>query len=189
MYTFLANSNILHIRINLSLGYINLTLPTPSLIVFLCANKVLACFLPPCHTFSLFHCQKPNYFALHRFACYSLSRVFVEGRALRGIPCARLKAADRWEALNLTEQTRGRAEDWARILWVPSRCHRRIPTIRFSDIAPETCSLIGPQPFFLSLAKVQSRPRNRDESNPLARPGCCISYAFHQKATGHVTIP
>lgn len=31
--------------------------------------------------------------------------VFIEAKWKRGIPCACLEAADRWEALNLTEQT------------------------------------------------------------------------------------
>lgn len=112
---------------------------------------------------SFFHCQELKYFALHRFALYSLSRVFVEGQVLRGIPCACLEATDRWEALNLTVQTQGRAEDWAWVLWVDSRCHWRILSIRFSDIATETCSLTLPAVFFFFFVKTRSKPRNSDQ--------------------------
>lgn len=144
-----------------------------------------------CHTLSFFHCQEPKYFALHRFALYSLSRVFVEAQVLRGIPYACLEAADRWEALNLTEQTQGRTDDWARVLWVYSRCHWRILSIRFSDITTETCSLTLPAVLFLLQRHGQSQ-ETAIKGNPLACPGCCSRIQvmqFIRKPPWHFTIP
>lgn len=158
-------------------------LPTLCLISFLCAEILL---ILACHTLSLFHCQESKYFALHRFALYSLSGFFAEGQVLRGIPYACLEAADRWEALNLTEQTRGRALDWARVLWVPSRCRWRILSIRFSDIASETCSLTLPAALFLisckgtvKAKKLRSKTFQWLVQDVVAESQLCISSESH----------
>lgn len=148
-----------------------------------------------CRTLSFFHCQKPDYFALHRFALYSLNRVFVEGRVLRGIPSACLEATDRWKALNLTEQTQVRAEDWARVLWVPSRCHWRIRTIRFSDIAAETRYLTLPAALFLIFCKGAAKAKKQRTKaihwlvqDVVAESQLCISSGSHQDTSQFLSI-
>lgn len=89
----------------------------------------------------------------------------------------------------------GRAENWARILWVHSRCCLRFLSIRFSDIALETCSLTLPAALFLISCKGMVKAKKQRSKaiqwlvqDAVTESQLCISSGSHQDTSQFPSI-